>query len=143
MRGIERKVTAAVLASLLFGATLGMSLRDWQYFERSGSLVTLVAIVLVWRDLVSSVGDMEKVYGGLFESLRRQMEDARRRGLIAGSMYDGQCQSLDEMTVDLVAMNTLLRKRIRTMEAVAFGLGTIVWGYGAPIASLVWRFSDG
>jgi len=141
MRGIERKVTAAVLASLAFGITLSVSLRDWQYFERSGSLVTLVAIVLVWRDLVSLVGDMEKIYSGLVGSLKRRMDAARPQGLLAGTMHDGQFQSLGEMNADLAKMNALLRKRIRTMEAIVFGLGTFVWGYGAPIAILIWPFS--
>jgi len=140
MRGIERRVTAAVALSLAFGMACSISLRDWQYFERSGSLVILVDIVVAWRDLVSLVGEVERLYEGVIGDLKSQLSATRPGGLIHGAMHDGVSKSLNDLSADFAALNDLLRKRIRTIEAIVLGIGTIVWGYGVPLGNFLWPF---
>jgi hypothetical protein len=152
MAGIERKVTAAVLLSLALGLVCAVVLRDWQWFERSGSLVILVGIGLAWKDLVSVVGEVDRLYQGQVKTLKARVETVRPRGLINAAVQadnaesvalpDGSRTSLDEFATEMAALTKLLRKRLRTIEAVVLGIGTIVWGYGAPVGNLVWALKD-
>ncbi|KQC08983.1 MAG: hypothetical protein APR62_03620 [Smithella sp. SDB] len=137
MRGIECKVAVAVLLLLIFGTILSLVSQDWQYFERSGSLVVLVGIGIAWRDIVSLAGNIEKLYEGDIEKQLTQLKMARPKGIVAGSVYDSQINEIDADRAEFKKVISLLRKRIRTIEAMVLCIGTIVWGYGMPFVNFI------
>ncbi len=138
LRGIERQWYVAVMLSVLLGIAWSLSTRDWQYFERAGALVIVVAISLAWRDHVSLLGDVERFYRDEFQRLLTNFDAARPPGIIAGAMHDGQRDKIVSAHADAHELMELLRHRLRTTEAVFLCMGTVIWGYGSIIANLLW-----
>lgn len=138
LRGLERSVYAAVALLLVCGVVQSVQFNDWQYFERSGSLVIVIAVVLAWRDLVSLLGDMRKFYSDEFARRISDTDRSRPRGLISGEMHDDERKRIAPASVEVDELIDMLRARLRTTEAAILILGTIVWGYGSVIARFLW-----
>lgn len=141
LRGFERKLYAAVLLSLAFGVTWSLSAHDWQYFERSGSLVIVAAITMAWRDHVSLLGNVERFYKGEYNRLLVELDAKRPMGIIASGMHDGKREEISAAYSNVEELIALLKQRLRTTEAAILCLGTIIWGYGSPIGNLLWSFT--
>lgn len=142
MRGLERRLYAAVLLLIICGLMWSFLLHDWQYFERSGSLLIIVAIALTWRDLVSLIGNVEKLYQGEFNRLLATFDSARPPGILAGAMHNGKRKDIEAAHRNVEELTRLLRLRLRTTEAAILILGTIIWGYGSVLGNLIWRFNN-
>nr|WP_295781172.1 hypothetical protein [Rhodoferax sp.] len=140
MRGFERRLYAAVLLALLFGVTWSLTARDWQFFERSGSLVVVVGVALTWRDFVQTLGNVESFYRAEYARLLRDFDAQRPTGIIAGAMHDGKREDIEAKQAYAVEMVGMLKDRLRTTEAVIVCLGTLVWGYGSPLGNALWSF---
>ena len=141
MRGIEMRICAAVLLVLLFGVVGSVSYRDWQYFERSGSLVIVVGVGLTWRDFVNLPGKVEEFYQTEYVRLLADFDARRPAGIIAGAMHDGKRDEIDNVRSNGEELIRMLKQRLRTTEAVIVCLGTVVWGYGSIIGNALWSFS--
>jgi hypothetical protein len=140
LRGFERKLYAAVLLLIGLGMTWSLSAHDWQYFERSGSLVIVAAIAMAWRDHVSLLGNVERFYKGEFKRLLVQFDAKRPTGLIASAMNDEKREEISAAGSNVEELISALKQRLRTTEAVILCIGTIIWGYGSLIGNLLWRF---
>lgn len=140
MRGFEIKLYFSVFAPLLFGLISSIFWKDWQYFERSGSLVIVVAIILAWYDHVNKLGDMERFYKVQFSYLLAEMERSRPKGIIAGAMHDGKREQMIEVSSNLENLCAMLKLRLRTTEAIVLCIGTLVWGYGSIVGNIFWHF---
>lgn len=140
MRGIERRVYAAVLLALLFGVVWSVSSRDWQYFERSGSLVIIVGVGLTWRDLVQLVGRVEDFYRGEFARLQFVLDAQRPPGILASAMHEVNREKIEATNSEVQELIHMLKRRLRTTEAVIVCLGTLVWGYGSVVGNALWSF---
>ena len=131
---------AAVSLLLVFGIVWSVRLQDWQYLERSGALVILVAIGLGWKDHVSLLGKMEAVYRGQFDRLLATIAAAQPTGLIATVTHDEKREMIENAGMNTAELITRLRKRLRTTEVAILCLGTVIWGYGSPMGNLFWSF---
>lgn len=140
MRGFERKLYAAVVLSIAFGVAWSVAARDWQYFERSGSLVILAAVTMAWRDHVQLLGEVERFYQSEFERLLAKLNALRPTGLIATAVHNSKREKLAATASNFDELLAALKQRLRTTEAVVLCLGTFIWGYGSPIGNLVWSF---
>jgi hypothetical protein len=142
MRGLERRVYGAVILLLMCGILWSILLHDWQYFERSGSLVVVVAIALGWRDHVSLLGNVKNIYQAQFDRLLAKLDATRPSGIVAGAIHDKGRQDIEAASMNVEELISLLRRRLRTTEVAILCLGTIVWGYGSVIGNLIWCFSN-
>jgi hypothetical protein len=140
MRGFEVRLYAFVLLSLLFGLCLSLSIRDWQYFERSGSLVIVAAIYMAWRDHVQLLGRVEKFYKKEYERLLSQLDAKPRAGIISSAMHDEEREVISATSSNVKELISMLQQRLRTTEAVILCLGTLIWGYGSPVLNLLLYF---
>ena len=138
LRGLERYVYAAVMLLLACGVVQSVQFNDWQYFERSGSLVIVIAIMLAWRDLVSLLGDVRRFYSDEFARRMSDMDRSRPNGLISGAMHDGERERIVAVSSEVDELIKMLRARLHTTEAAILILGTVVWGYGSVIARFLW-----
>ncbi|MDC0000468.1 hypothetical protein OAE16_08545 [Porticoccaceae bacterium] len=134
---VEITATMALLLLPLSGIFISFSLADWQYFERSGSLMVIVGIILAWKDINGTLnwfeGYVESTVSYQLKELEKQkisLRDALIESAISGVKYIGK---------ELREQIGLLKKRIRFLEVVALGLGTLIWGYGSIIADLVYK----
>ena len=140
LRGAERWLYAAVLLSIALGITWSVVARDWQYFERSGSLVILVAVWMAWRDHVQLLGRVENFYRGEFNQLLAEFDRRRPTGLIATVAHEESRKEIEASGSNLSELIATLKRRLRTTEVLTLCLGTFVWGYGSPIAKFLWHF---
>ena len=137
LRGLERYVYAAVLLLLACGAVQSVQFNDWQYFERSGSLVIVVGIMLAWRDYVSLLGDMRKFYADEIAKRLAEIDRSRPSGLITGAMHDGVREKIVAASSNIDELVAMLRFRLRTTEVAILIVGTLVQGYGSVIVRLL------
>ena len=140
LRGFERKLYAAVLLSLGLGITWSLSVHDWQYFERSGSLVIVAAITMAWRDHVSLLGNVERFYKSEYKRLLAEFDAKRPTGIIANAMNDGKREEIRSANSNVEELISSLKQRLRTTEGVILCVGTITWGYGSLIGNLLWSY---
>ena len=140
MRGIERPVYVAVILSLIFGIALSFALRDWQYFERAGSLVILVGVLLTWRDLAGLLGEVEKIYEHELSTMQRSLDARKSTSLYEQAHQNRERTEAIDPQSQIVEVVALMRLRLRTTEAAILSIGTVVWGYGAPICGYLWPF---
>ena len=138
MRGFERKLYAAVVLSILLGITWSIAASDWQYLERSGSLVILAAVTMAWRDHVQLLGRVERFYQSEFNRLLGQWDAHRPTGLISTPARDTTREEIAATASTVNELITSLKQRLRTTEVVVLCLGTFIWGYGTPIGNLIW-----
>ncbi len=136
LRGLERYIYSAVLLLLALGAIQSVQFNDWVYFERSGSLVIVVGIMLAWRDYVSLLGDMRKFYADEITKRLLEIDRSRPVGLIAGAMHDGEREKIVATSSNIDELIAMLLRRLRTTEVAILIIGTLVQGYGSIIARL-------
>lgn len=122
---------AAVLLLLACGVVQSMQFNDWQYFERSGTLVIVVGIMLAWRDYVSLLGDVRKFYADEIAKRLAEFDRSRPGGLIAGAMHDGAREKVVAASTEIDELIAMLRLRLRTTEVAILIVGTLVQGYGS------------
>lgn len=140
LRGIEQRIYAAVLLSLLFGVWWSVVSRDWQYFERSGSLVIIVGVGITWHDHVNLLGRVEDFYRAQYSRLLADFDSQRPAGIIAGGVHDGKRAELEQRKSNAEELIQMLKRRVRTTEAFVVCLGTTVWGYGSIVGNFLWSF---
>lgn len=140
MRGFEQRLCAAVLLLITFGMVWSLAARDWQYFERSGSLIILVGIHMTWRDFVQLLGRVEVFYHRQVEQLSVSRTPTQPSGLLFAEMVDPNQKGMEALSSEVREVFANMKRRLRTIEAFVLGLGTFVWGYGSPIGNLFWSF---
>ena len=136
----EWRVLLAGLGCIAFGVIFSFIESDWQWFERSGSLVVIVALCFFWRDridrdeaLIQKMIDYEKECKEKLEPIT-QKTDFSKVELV---MY----LNVDEEKAKGGIANQ--RKRYTNIEVGLAVLGTFIWGYGNPLASAFCSFSSG
>jgi len=138
MPGIERRVCAAVLLSLLLGLSWSLAVLDWQYLERSGALVIIVGVGLTWRDIVQKVGRVERLYKLEFTERIQSLEAKQRTGLLGEAVHTFEKTQAAEDGRKVEEVFGMLRMRIRTIETAIVCTGTLVWGFGSPVLNALW-----
>ena len=141
LRGFERKLYAVVLLSIASGITWSVSAHDWQYFERSGSLVIVAAVTMAWRDHVHLLGEVKRFYQGEFQRLLAELDERRPAGIVGTVVHDAKIEKIRTKYSNFDELIAMLTQRLRTTEATILCLGTFIWGYGSIIGNLFWSFN--
>lgn len=137
MQGVERTLFLSVILVFAMGVVQSVKFGDWQWFERSGSLLILIAIFLAWYDYVEMLGDARLFYAKKFAEQIDNLQKSKPAGIIAGVMHDGKIAECAVTAKEVDEVTEALRKRLNKIEAVILSLGTVVWGYGSVIGKLV------
>jgi hypothetical protein len=141
MVGFERKVYVAVLLLIVAGFSLSISLADWQYFERSGSLVIIVGILLALKDMTGKITLVEEsVVGGMKHNLR-MAEVKETKGLLSYVANEKLKEDITEQTKNTQEMFKLFHHRLRRLEAAILIIGTFIWGFGSLIGKVIYNFN--
>lgn len=136
MQGIEIKITLAVLLTLIAGVLISRETGDQSWFARSGSVVVLLGIYLVWRDLVSLVGDVRKLFSESMQSYLQVLDSlpqfqSSSLGIIGSAMARGkEKQNIEIQAERAMEHFDLLKFRIRSLEAIVLTIGTFTSGFG-------------
>jgi len=103
-------LTGSIIILVLFGVLPSYWVSDWGWFSRSGALLVIYGIYIVWRD----------IKGGIHSAL--------------DLLDSAASEKLDEKSAeftDLVKGTQKKNKRLYdTIEFLIIGAGTIIWAYG-------------
>jgi hypothetical protein len=141
MVGLERKIYAAVLLLIVAGFSLSISFADWQYFERSGSLIIIVGILLALKDMTGKINIVEEsVVGGMKNNLG-MAEVKETKGLVSYAANEKLKEDITEQTKNTKEMFKLFHHRLRRLEASILIIGTFIWGFGSLIGKVIYNFN--
>ncbi len=142
-KGIEQRIYLATILLSVMGVALSISLKDWQYFERSGSLIVILGIIVAWEDIT---GNLEAYLNANIDVLAKkiqEIENRSTRGLLNSSGENSEDKNrLESYKEKLQELDRLMKLRLKAVEVCILILGTFVWGYGGLIGNLLFKFND-
>lgn len=112
---------------------------DWGHFSRAGSLIVVLGIYIAIKDLS----------GDIYEHARNNyftMSEFFKIGDIGIFEKEelneliNKAKEVEKTNSENNAFATYVSKKFRKIEAVLLVVGTIIWGYGDLILSLIWKF---
>lgn len=138
-KGIEQRIFLATILLIVMGIALSISLKDWQYFARSGSLIVILGIIVAWKDIT---GDLEAYMNMLAKNIQERESNSTRGLLYTGGKNSEENNQLESYKAKLQELVRLMKLRLKAIEVCILTLGTLVWGYGDLIGNLLYEFND-
>ncbi len=137
---IEIQIVLASILHAINGIAWSITYSDWQYFERSGSIVVIVGVLLAWRDVTGKI-DWFKTY--TTSEIESQLIESKsnEKGIIGRQIEAGKQEMLINLEKELKLLLEFIKNRIRFIEATILVTGTFIWGYGCIIGNLVYEFA--
>jgi hypothetical protein len=136
----EWKVFLAGLACILFGFALSFIKSDWQWLERSGSLIVIVALCFFWRDrvdrdeeFIQKMADYERKCKETLEPITSETDFSKVKLVLYYNVDEEKAKNRIQAQ----------RKRYTHIEVGLAVIGTFIWGYGNPLASIFYSFCNG
>lgn len=148
----------SILILLIFGVLPSLLKSDWTWFGRSGALLVLFGVYIVWLDYKGIIDDsLNSVLDGFRTYLDTLTTEQKRENIIK-IFEEGKIQYTDiEIDKYLEQDNTdknfkifsekfnevskLTHKRIQNIEFITLVLGTFIWGYGDLIDKIEFKSS--
>lgn len=101
---------------------------DWIWFSRSGSLVVVFGVLIVWIDYKGGINDaLDTVLSGYKEHLRNSEDLTENQKDKFGKEVEGKFNEVSVLT----------EKQFQNIEFYVIALGTLVWGYGDLVSKLL------
>jgi ABC-type nickel/cobalt efflux system permease component RcnA len=113
-------ISIAVILSLVTGILPSFILSDWLWFSRSGSLLAIFGIYLIWQDYHGQINnDLDKVLDGFSDHLKKTIKNESNRE-----------QMKEEVSNQFNKVRVANKKRFQNIEFCLVTLGTLIWAYG-------------
>lgn len=96
-KGIEQRIFLATILLSVMGIALSVSLKDWQYFARAGSLIVILGIIVAWKDIT---GDLEAYLNAYINMLAKNIQE-RESYSTRGLLYMGRKNSEEKNQQEL------------------------------------------
>lgn len=106
----------SILIVSLTGLLPSIYYSDWEWFSRSGALVIIYGVYIVWLD-----------YQGGIDSALSKIEFAAKEKF--GELTDELSKTINQIKISN-------KKMYQTMEFLILGFGTLIWGYGDLVGEL-------
>lgn len=147
-------IFVSITILFIFGVVPSVLNSDWTWFARSGALLVIFGVYVVWLDYKSQIdNDLETVLEGFNEYLKTITPEQDRESLINLSKSlnikytEEQLERLLETPTDrnkvfkiisakFNEVSKLTHKRVQNVEFLVLALGTLIWGYGDLINKL-------
>ena len=133
--GIEWRVVVAVASILVIGLVASLWLSDWEHFGRSGSLIVVVGIYITWKDISGKVDSAKHSLHLIIEKEKSKL-GSTQGGLLTAARTLKIEEELDATGEQLAGLLEDAKYRVKTLEAITIGLGTVVWGFGGLIGKM-------
>ena len=135
----EWKAILAGLGCIGFGIILSLIESDWQWLERSGSLVVIVALCFFWRDrvdrdeaFIKKMAEHEKECKEALEPITPKTDFSKTELVIYFNVDEDNAIERIETQ----------RTRYTNIEVGLAVFGTFIWGYGSPLGCIIWSFGS-
>ena len=147
-------IFVSITILFIFGVVPSVINSDWAWFGRSGALLVIFGVYVVWLDYKSQVDkDLDTVLGGFEEYLKKLTLEQNRESWI--SLFESQSikyteeqlarlletptdinKTVQTVSVKFKEVSKLTHKRVQNVEFLVLVLGTLIWGYGDLINKL-------
>lgn len=144
----------SIIILFIFGVVPSIINSDWAWFGRSGALLVIFGVYVVWLDYKSQMdNDLDTVLGGFKEYLRELTPKEKKESWI--NLLESQNikyteeelerllenpidinKTIQTVTVKFKEVSELTRKRVQNVEFFVLLSGTLIWGYGDLINKL-------
>jgi len=139
LAGVERSIFAANILLIVSGISLSISFKDGQYFERFGSLIVIVGILVAWKDLTGRFDRIEDLVSTRLKAELSSLAAGTSAGLLSRAKNIAREGQISKQSEQLNKLFKILRNRIRAIEAITLILGTFIWGFGKILFNLVFK----
>ena len=113
-------ISVAVILSLVTGIIPSLILSDWLWFSRSGSLLAIFGVYLIWLDYQGQINnDLDTVLNGFYEYVEKTTKNESNRNEIKEEV----AEKFDQVRI-------ANKKRFQNIEFCLVTLGTFIWAYG-------------
>ncbi len=116
------------LISFFLGVVPSIVLSDWTWFSRSGALLVIFGVYIVWLDYKGDVNkDLETLLSGFNQYLINHTKDS-----------EADIKKIEaKISEKLNKVRTATEKRFQNIEFFIVAIGTLIWGYGDLINNLL------
>ena len=113
-------ISISVILSLVTGIIPSFVSSDWLWFSRSGSLLAIFGIYLIWQDYQEQINkNLDTVLDGIYDHLEKTTKNETERNQIKEEVSN----KFDEVRV-------ANKKRFQNIEFCLVTIGTLIWAYG-------------
>jgi len=109
-------LTCSIIILILFGVLPSYCVSDWSWFSRSGALLVIYGIYIVWQD----------IKGGIHTALDKVNSATSQK-------FGDKSEGLKDLVKGIQKEN---KKLYNTIEFLIIGAGTLVWAYGDLIGKV-------
>ncbi|MGH8196455.1 MAG: hypothetical protein ACREQ8_18990 [Woeseiaceae bacterium] len=135
MRGFEWRVMLCVLIIATIGGAVSTYTSDWSNFARAGSIIVVVGIYITWKDVAGKVDAARLTLHQIIENYRSEYS-TRGHGLLAGISNQQLEEALSSTQQEVSDLLGVAKHRVKVIEALVIGLGTLLWGFGDLVGTL-------
>ncbi len=122
------------LITTILGVLPSIILKDWEWFSKSGSLLVVFGIYVVWRDYKGEIdGVLLDIRKAMKEKHKKNIDiiNIKEKGIINSVMKKGKSENSLNEGVNLVkGIRKSNQKTYDKLEFIIISAGTIIWGYG-------------
>ncbi|MBH0022513.1 hypothetical protein I6F40_19550 [Pseudoalteromonas sp. SWXJ133] len=119
-------ISISVILSLVTGIIPSFVVSDWLWFSRSGSLLAIFGIYLIWQDYQAQINnDLDTLLDGFSDHLEKNTKNESTRDQIK-----------EEVSNQFDKVRVANKKRFQNIEFCLVTLGTLIWAYGDLINKL-------
>lgn len=119
-------ISIAVFLSLVTGIIPSLIFSDWLWFSRSGSLLAIFGVFLIWLDYQEKINnDLDSVLNGFYDYVEKTSKNESNRNQIKEEVSD----QFDKVRI-------ANKKRFQNIEFCLVTAGTLIWAYGDLINKL-------
>jgi energy-coupling factor transporter transmembrane protein EcfT len=112
----------SIFILLVTGVIPSLILSEWGWFSRSGALLVIFGIFIVWLDYESAINeDLNTIFSGFKDYLKNSDDNLK----------DKETDSIEQIIQDKFnELSYLTKKRFQNIEFFIVAIGTLIWGYG-------------
>jgi hypothetical protein len=127
-------VIISIFILLITGIVPSWLLSEWTWFARSGALLVVFGISIVWLDYKGSINkDLDTVFAGFQDYLNDKDKDISKKEITSTEkIILGKFNEVSELT----------NKRFQNIEFFILATGTLIWGYGDLINKIDFKPSS-
>lgn len=131
MGKLEKRAILLSMLAALFGIMCSYWLNDWGHFARSGSIITVIAIIFASLDLRERLQKADSFVEQQLQIARPGIiQQARNNGLPQSGVDSSVEQFESDIRNEVRDAMDKASKRLLRVEIALFGIGTLIWGYG-------------
>ncbi len=134
INGYKTISSISIFILLVTGIIPSLILSEWGWFSRSGALLVIFGIFIVWLDYKGSI---DKSLDNVFSGFKDYLSDSDK---------NLSTEEIDRMAKEIHGkfneVSDATKKRFQNIEFFIVAIGTLIWGYGDLVNKIDFKSSS-